>query len=294
MDNFVEKRFEIASIPSVSNLNIYKNYVNNIPNLSSEEETELAKRYFLDNCLKSAHKLILSQLKMVVRVANEYSGYNLPQEELIQEGNIGLMKAVKNFNPFKKVRLFTYAVVWVKAEMQNYILNNNKIVKLATTKNLKKLFFNLKSTQKELLEAGVAKKDLNKTIAKKLLVEESEVLAANSYFNGEVLSIEYDKDDDTNNNGIEIPEIETPESIMEKEDSTIYLQKHIKNAIQNLSQKEQEIVQARFFSDTKPTHQELSKKYSLSSERIRQLEKSALQKMQKYLQQQGVEKDFVS
>jgi RNA polymerase sigma-32 factor len=266
------------SYPSVQNFNAYKSFVASIPNLNENEERELLSKFKLNNCLESVQKLILSQLKTVVYLAYQFKNYGLPEEDLVQEGNIGLMKAVKNFDLSHKVRLYSYALIWIKAEMQGYILKNWKLVKIGTTKNLKKLFFNYKSVQKELIDQGVAKNQIVNKISEKLNVDIEDVREMSQYFGSDDLIIDLEKEDSPI---LQIAHDTTPElSYMESHDAekaSVELQK----AIKELNENQQKVINFRFFEEDKKTHKEIAKILNISSERVRQIEVEALNKMRK-------------
>jgi len=265
----------------VSSFEAYKNYVRLLPNMDEEEEVYLVKKLKEENCMSSAQKLILSQLKNVLYIASKYKGYGLPQEDLVQEGNIGLMKAVKNFELTHKVRLYTYALIWIKSEIQSYILKNWKIVKIATTQNLKKLFFSFKVTQKKLIDLGVSKADLIKNISLKLNVSEEDAREIQSYFSSEDLSLEGTLDE--SGVTIDIPTYNTPEiEYQEKHDNAFYEVK-LKNNLNKLTPNQQKVIQLRFYEEEKSTHKEISEILNVSSERVRQIEQEALLKLKKLM-----------
>jgi RNA polymerase sigma-32 factor len=266
-----------AMIP-INSLIGYKNFALSVPNLSQEEEKELSVDFKINNNLKSAQKLIMSQLKAVVKISNDYVHYGLPQEDLIQEGNIGLMKAVKNYDPWKNIRLYTYAIIWIKAEIQNYILNNWKLVKIATTKNFKKLFFNYSKLKNKFIEAGVEKKFLPKLIAKDLDVESYEVEEIQNYFSDNEESIHIDNEDGSFKS-IEIEDHKTPEKLIQKSKDEEKLSNLIQKELNHLNDKEKLIIENKFFSEDKVTNKDLAKILNVSAERVRQLEAIALNKL---------------
>ena len=182
----------VLNINPADDFNIYQQTINSFPSLSAEEEYELALRLKNENNLEAAKKLILSHLKLVIKIARSYSGYNLPHSDLVQEGNIGLMKAVKRFDPERGVRLVSFAIHWIKAEIQEYVVKNWRLVKTATTKAQRKLFFNLRSLKKSL-------KPLNmneiKSIAEELNVKEEEVKEMEYRFSGHEIAIDYGDDE---------------------------------------------------------------------------------------------------
>lgn len=271
-----------VNFPSVNNFYAYKQYAMSIPNLSEEEEQKLLETFKLENCLKSAHKLIMSQLKTVIFLARQYKNYGLSEEDLVQEGNIGLMKAVKNFDIQHKVRLYTYALVWIKAEMQSFILKNWKIVKIGTTKNLKKLFFNFKSIQKEMIDLNIDKKQLIETISQKLNVSKEEVKEIQNYFyNSEVeIDLNYENDEKP---AFELIEEVTPETLYIEYKDSEKENNLVKKALSILNEKQSKVIQLRYYTEDKKTHKEIAEMLGISSERVRQIENEALVKLKKQL-----------
>lgn len=269
-----------TSMPPISSFEAYKNYVNSIPKISEDDEFNLLKKLKEENCINSAQKLIISQLKTVLYIASKYKGYGLPQEDLVQEGNIGLMRAVKSFDIKQKVRLYSYAMIWIKSEIQSYILKNWKIVKIATTNNFKKLFFNFKGTQKELIDLGIPKHEIIKNISIKLGVSEIEALDMQSYFYSDDIQLGHDTD---NNNDFDIPHDKTPELEYEEKHDSFIIEEGIKNSINALSEKQQQVLKLRFYEEPRKTHKEISSLLNVSSERVRQIEKEALDKLKKLI-----------
>lgn len=269
-----------GNLSATTNLASYKNYVSNIPNLTAEEEWELLSKFKINNCLESTKKLILSQLKTVVHVAYQFRNYGMAEEDLIQEGNIGLMKAVKNFKLEHKVRLYSYALIWIKAEMQSYILKNWKLVKIGTTKDLKKLFFNFKSLQKNLIEQGVPRNQLSNLIAEKLNVNIDDVNDIDNYFNNADVVIEME---DSDSPILQIGHDNTPEKIYmethDKEKASTALVK----ALDLLNEKQKQVINMRYLTEEKQTHKEIASFIGVSSERVRQIEVEAITKMRKVL-----------
>lgn len=268
-----------TGMPPISSFEAYKHYVNSIPSISEEDETSLIRKFKEDDCISSAQKLIISQLKTVLYIASKYKGYGLPQEDLVQEGNIGLMRAVKNFELKHKVRLYSYALIWIKSEIQSYILKNWKIVKIATTNNFKKLFFNFKGTQKELIDLGIPKHELIKNLALKLGVSEHEVLDMQSYLYDDI-QLGHETED-----GLEfdIPYLQTPELDYEEKHDSLFMENALKKGMEALSEKQQQVLKLRFYEEPKKTHKEISELLNVSSERVRQIEVEALNKLKKLL-----------
>jgi RNA polymerase sigma-32 factor len=263
-------------------LETYIHSVNQIPMVSAEREQQLARRYREHNDLDAARELVLSHLRFVVRVARGYNGYGLPQADLIQEGNIGLMKAVKRFDPEVGVRLVSFAVHWVRAEIHEYILRNWRIVKVATTKAQRKLFFNLRSAKKRL---GWLNHEEVEGVAEDLGVSSRDVLemerrlsAHDAPYDGAVA----DNDDEgaafAPAGYLENPE-PGPEQEVELTQDEDQDQQHLQLALDSLDSRSREIVSRRWLSDSKSTLHELAEEFGVSAERIRQLEKAALEKM---------------
>jgi RNA polymerase sigma-32 factor len=268
-----------TGMPPISSFEAYRHYVNSIPSISEEDEAFLIKKFKEEDCITSAQKLIISQLKTVLYIASKYKGYGLPQEDLVQEGNIGLMRAVKNFEAKHKVRLYTYALIWIKSEIQSYILKNWKIVKIATTNNFKKLFFSFKGTQKELIDLGVPKHDLIKNLAFKLGVSEQEAYEIQSYFS-EDLQLGHESEDEPS---FDMPYLQTPELEYEEKHDSLFFEEALKKGMETLSEKQQQVLKLRYYEEPKKTHKEISSLLNVSSERVRQIEMEALDKLKKLI-----------
>jgi RNA polymerase sigma-32 factor len=263
-------------------LESYVRTVGGIPILSADEEQALAKRFYYDGDLQAARDLVLSHLRFVVHLARSYQGYGLPQADLIQEGNVGLMKAVKRFNPEVGVRLISFAVHWIKAEMHEYILRNWRIVKVATTKAQRKLFFNLRSSKKRL---GWLTQDETRAVAGELGVSEEEVARMEGRMAANDVSFESFGDDD-DEDGILSPahyleqEGANPEDVVAEEDWQVMATEKLASALASLDQRSRDIIQCRWLGDDKLTLHDLAARYDVSAERIRQIEKSAMKKLQ--------------
>ena len=270
-----------ALIPQ-GNIESYLRMINTYPMLTAEEEKSLGERLYYHDDVDAARQLILSHLRFVAHIARGYSGYGLPQADLIQEGNIGLMKAVRRFNPGMGVRLVSFAVHWIKAEIHEYVLKNWRIVKVATTKAQRKLFFNLRKNKQRLGWFNSAEVDL---VADELGVSRKDVLEMESRMAAQDMSFDIDSDDDDNS-------IVAPALYLE--DSNSDFSKSIENdnwendatdklhdALSQLDERSQDIIKARWLDadDSKSTLQVLADKYSVSAERIRQLEKNAMKKL---------------
>ena len=269
------------SAPGV-NLGAYISTVNQIPILTAEQEKELADRYFYDQDLDAAKMLVMSHLRFVVHIARSYAGYGLPQGDLIQEGNLGLMKAVKRFDPNMGVRLVSFAVHWIKAEIHEYVIRNWRIVKIATTKAQRKLFFNLRSLKKSskkltLEEAKSIAADLNVT-PEQVLEMEGRLTAYDAAFDAQ-------GDDDDENTTYVSPALYLednrydPARLIEEEDYEQQSTSALHDAMDQLDDRSRNILQRRWLDDDKSTLHELAAEYNVSAERIRQLEKNAMDKI---------------
>lgn len=267
-------------IPVVTNdsFDYYYHKIQEYEVLSPEEENELAKKQ-LEGCIKSAQKLVLSNLRFVVFVAKEYRGYNIPMADLVQEGNIGLMKAVKSFDPTKGVRLASYAVTYIKSAIMDYAIKNYNIVKIATTKAHRKLFFNLRSMKNKL---NLGETDL-KIIAKELNVTEDDVHYMNNgfYEMSNLIDINSKIDDENEENlYFEIEsDTPTPDQILISEQTENNGLEMLSQALAKLDNRSREIIHSRWLKEQPDTLKDLSHKYGVSIERIRQIEQQALKKM---------------
>jgi len=263
------------------NLESYINSIHSIGILSSEEEKKLAEDLYYRNDLDAARKLVLAHLRFVVHVAKTYSGYGLSEADLIQEGNIGLMKAVRRFNPEVGVRLISYAVHWIKAEIHEYVLRNWKIVKIATTKAQRKLFFNLRSKKKDL---GWLTEEEVKSISKDLGVKPSEVKEMEKRLSGIDMSfdpLEGDENEEANYAPANYLQDSSanPSEIIEKEDDSTLNTTQLYEALKQLDDRSRDIIYDRWLADEKLTLHELAEKYGISAERVRQIEQNAMKKV---------------
>ncbi|ATG57078.1 RNA polymerase factor sigma-32 [Pseudoalteromonas sp. 13-15] len=262
----------------------YLQAVSTIPMLKVEEEQELAKKLQEEGDLSAAKQLIMSHLRFVAHIAKSYSGYGLPQADLIQEGNIGLMKAVKRFDPSVGVRLVSFAVHWIKAEIHEFVLKNWRIVKVATTKAQRKLFFNLRKNKKRL---GWFNQAEVSTVASELGVSEKEVREMESRMSGQDMGFDLTGDDNDDAPTSTYSPVQyltdgSADLADDIEQQQWQEQSHTRlfSALKTLDERSQDIVSARWLSDDKATLQELAEKYSVSAERVRQLEKTAMKKLQ--------------
>lgn len=261
-----------------ANLDAYIQAVNGIAVLSPERERELAIALFEDGEVESARQLVMAHLRFVVYVARSYSGYGLSEADLIQEGNVGLMKAVRRFNPEFGVRLVSFAVHWIKAEIHEFILKNWRIVKIATTKPQRKLFFNLRSTKKRL---GWMNETEVHHVARELGVPVEDVRQMENRLAVHDESFELDSDDDDSYSPAQylFDESCDPAVISEADDFKDTQRKKLASAFKELDQRSQEIIQRRWLVDKKTTLHELAKTFGISAERVRQLEQNALKKL---------------
>ena len=265
----------------VNSIEAYLHYVNQIPMLTQEEEHDLAVRLQKNQELAAAKRLILSHLRYVARVAKGYLGYGLPLADLVQEGNIGLMKAVKRFNPDMGVRLVTFAMHWIKAEIHEYILRNWRIVKVATTKAQRKLFFNLRNLKKHL--GWMTQQEVN-DVAKDLGVKPETVREMEMRLAASDASFDAHNDQDDNEAhfapaGFLEDHRYNPAQQMENTDWSAQTSDTIYLALDQLDERSQDIIRTRWLNETKLTLQDLADKYQISAERVRQLEKNAMAKL---------------
>ena len=253
------------------------------PILSAEEEHELAVSLFENHDLDAARKLVLSHIRFVAFIAHGYKGYGLEQADLIQEGTIGLMKAVKKFNPYKKVRLASFAVYWIRAEIHEFIFKNWKIVKVATTKAQRKLFFKLKQAKAQIYQSLT--EEQAKDIAEDLGIKTSDVLEMEARLQFNDVGLIANEDENTNSPEYYLtdPNTQTPEQILVSEDDQKHSQQKLYQALSTLDERSLEILQARYLKEEKVTLHNLADKYGVSAERVRQLENKAMQKLKEAL-----------
>lgn len=267
---------------SVGSIQSYLDWINRLPMLTQEEEQDLANRNKYHQDLDAARQLVLSHLRLVAKIARGYSGYGLSQSDLIQEGNIGLMKAVKRFDPEVGVRLVSFAVHWIRAEIQEFVLRNWRIVRVATTKSQRKLFFKLRGFSKD---KNWLSQDEIKAIAEVLNVKEDEVALMEQRLTGQDVAFHADDDDDGESFQV------SPERFLESHEGDPALQLEHKTAQQSvlqglhdalsrLDERSQDILRERWLKGTdKATLHDLAAKYEISAERVRQLEKQAMKKI---------------
>jgi RNA polymerase sigma-32 factor len=261
------------------NLETYMRTVQSLPQLNAEEERALAERLYHQQDLEAARQLVLSSLRYVVPIARSYKGYGLQLGDLIQEGNIGLMKAVKRFNPMEKVRLMTFAVHWVRAEINEFVIKNWRIVKTATTKAQRKLFFKLRGAKKSLAWLGNDDAD---TVAEKLGVTRKDVLEMESRLYGQDMPVDMSADEEENENKhypVLVSQELDPESQLVAQSQSEFDLGHMQTALKQLDARSLDIIRQRWLSDQKTGLKALSEAYGVSMERIRQIEQQAIKKL---------------
>jgi RNA polymerase sigma-32 factor len=271
--------------PSVGGLSIYLAQIKKFPMLDAEEEYMLAKNWRENGNLQSAHKLVTSHLRLVAKIAMGYRGYGLPVNELISEGNLGLMQAVKKFDPEKGFRLATYAMWWIKAAIQEYVLRSWSLVKMGTTTAQKKLFFNLKKIKNQIAigQEGDLRDDQVKEISKRLDVESHEVINMNRRMMGQEKSLNDPiKSGETDEwQDWLVDDTLDQELIVSQKQEYDDKKELLNSAMKILNDREKEIITARRLAEEPKTLEDLSKKYKISRERIRQIETKAFEKLQK-------------
>ncbi len=268
----------------VGSLDSYIQAVNGVPVLSAEEEKALARRFRDENDLGAAREMVLSQLRFVVHIARGYLGYGLPLGDLIQEGNVGLMKAVKRFDPEMDVRLVSFAVHWIRAEIHEFVLRNWRLVKVATTKAQRKLFFNLRKAKKNL---GWLSADETEAVAKDLGVSAREVNEMELRLAGRDMSFDPAPGADEEEtyspaNYLPSPEID-PAQAVESANTASHANEQLAEALADLDDRSRDILAARWLAEKKETLQDLGKRHGVSAERIRQLEQQAMRKLRAQL-----------
>lgn len=282
-------QLQLASMNvSVGSLDSYIHQVNQIPMLTLEEEQAYAERFHSEGDLEAARHLVLAHLRYVVRVARGYLGYGLALNDLIQEGNVGLMKAVKRFDPKMGVRLVSFAVHWIKSEIHEFVLRNWRIVKIATTKAQRKLFFNLRQMKNRL---GWFTHEEVDAVAQDLGVSREDVLQMEMRLNVNAMDVSYDAPDaDDSDDAYKAPERylynvnDDPALILEKEDAGLQGREKLLVALEQLDERSQDILQQRWLAEDKLTLHDLAEKYGVSAERVRQLEKNAMKKLRQCME----------
>jgi len=272
-------------LSSEGNLVFYLQEIKKFPILSADEEFMLAKRYKEQGDTKAAHKLVTSHLRLVAKIAMGYRGYGLPITDLISEGNVGIMKAVKKFDPDKGFRLATYAMWWIRAQIQEYVLHSWSLVKIGTTAAQKKLFFNLKKLKNQLksIDDDTLSPDNIREIANRLDVKEAEVIDMENrlYTKDHSLNTPVSQEADVEWQDMIIDENDTQDIIFENKNEYNYRKNLFTKALDVLNPREKEIIKLRRLSEKPKKLEELSQKYKISRERVRQIEEKAIQKLQK-------------
>jgi RNA polymerase sigma-32 factor len=280
MEDIMNTAIQTVHLVPGANLSAYMQTVNSIPLLSAEREHELAEQLYYHENVESARELVMAHLRFVVHIAKSYQGYGLPLADLVQEGNVGLMKAVRRFNPEKGVRLVSFAVHWIKAEMHEYVLRNWRIVKVATTKAQRKLFFNLRGAKKKLAwltndeahavagDLGVDVAEVRKMEGRLASVDMGFDAGADDEEEGYVAPAHYLEDSSAN-----------PAQMMEDSDWQDNNLLHLNLALDKLDERSRDILNNRWLGEKKATLHELAGKYDVSAERIRQLEQNAMKKL---------------
>ncbi len=276
------------ALPPVGNLEAYISAAHRFPMLTPEREQELARRLRDNDDLEAAREMVMSHLRLVVSISRQYLGYGLPHGDLIQEGSIGLMKAVKRFDPDRGVRLVSFAMHWIKAEIHEYVLRNWRLVKVATTKAQRKLFFNLRSMK---TSPGTLSPDEVETIAADLNVRTSDVIEMETRMGGQDIALDKPSDDEEGFSPLSYlvaPEAQ-PDTVLEAREHDHLQSEGIKEALASLDERSRRIVEARWLRDEDDggsvTLQELGTEYGVSAERIRQIEAKALKTMRTALVQ---------
>ena len=272
-------------LSSEGNLSIYLQEIKKFPILTAEEEYMLAKRYKEHGDTEAAHKLVTSHLRLVAKIAMGYRGYGLPVTDLISEGNVGIMQAVKKFDPERGFRLATYAMWWIRAQIQEYVLHSWSLVKIGTTAAQKKLFFNLKKLKNQLssIEAGNLSPENAREIASRLNVKEAEVLDMdNRLFSGDQsLNVQVGEEGDTEWQDMLVDSNDTQDNILANSNELSFRKKIFEQALEVLNEREKEIITLRKLKEKPVKLEELSKKFNISRERVRQIEEKAFEKLQK-------------
>ena len=272
-------------LSSEGNLSFYLQEIKKFPILSAEEEYMLAKRYKEHGDADAAHKLVTSHLRLVAKIAMGYRGYSLPVTDLISEGNVGIMQAVKKFDPEKGFRLATYAMWWIRAQIQEYVLHNWSLVKIGTTAAQKKLFFNLRKLKNQLvsMESGNLSPENVREIASRLDVKETEVINMDNrlYTGDQSLNVQLGEEANTEWQDMLVDDKDTQDKAFEKKDEFLYRKKMFKKAFAILNDREKEIITLRKLSENPLKLEDLSIKYKISRERVRQIEEKALEKLKK-------------
>ena len=272
-------------LSSEGSLSFYLQEIKRFPILTAEEEYMLAKRYKEHGDTQAAHKLVTSHLRLVAKIAMGYRGYGLPVTDLISEGNVGIMQAVKKFDPEKGFRLATYAMWWIRAQIQEYVLHSWSLVKIGTTAAQKKLFFNLKKLKNQLesIDDGNLSPENVREIANRLDVKEAEVkdMEGRLFSGDQSLNVQIGHEANTEWQDMIVDDSEAQDKIVEKKDEYLHRKKLFNEALKILNPREKEIIELRRLKDKPKKLEELSQKFKISRERVRQIEEKAMEKLQK-------------
>lgn len=274
----------MSNLPVVKNsLETYLIQINQFPLLTPEEEFELAVKYRKYNDISAAHKLITSNLRFVVKVAFEYKSYGMKLLDLIQEGNIGLMMAVKKFDPYKGIRFISYAIWWIRAYIQNFIIKSWSLVKIGTTQAQKKLFYKIGKVRKALEEGKGGKENRYDLLAEDLDVSKEEIIEMEQRMASRDLSLDTPLDEEHELTHLELLQEESPnqEEVLAREEEKRIWEREVQNAMKRLNDKEVYVIKNRIMSDSPLTLQEIGNHLKLSRERVRQIESEALKKLKK-------------
>jgi|TARA_B100000809_G_scaffold219272_1_gene226390 RNA polymerase sigma-32 factor len=272
-------------LSSEGSLSLYLQEIKRFPILTAEEEYMLAKRYKEHGDAEAAHKLVTSHLRLVAKIAMGYRGYGLPVTDLISEGNVGIMQAVKKFDPEKGFRLATYAMWWIRAQIQEYVLHSWSLVKIGTTAAQKKLFFNLRKLKNQLgsIDDGSLSPENVREIANRLNVKEAEVkdMEGRLFSGDQSLNVQIGHEANTEWQDMIVDDSETQDKVFEKKDEYLHRKKLFNEALKILNPREKEIIKLRRLRDKPKKLEELSQQFNISRERVRQIEEKAIEKLQK-------------
>ncbi len=296
-EDIVEKEHFNKSLPApTTSIEKYLAEISNYPILSREEEYKLAMRYKKHGDLEAARKLISSNLRFVIKIANEYRGYGLNPMDLIQEGNVGLMHAVKRFDPTRGYRLISYAVWWIRAYIHNYIIKNWSLVKLGTTQAQRKLFYKLRSAKHKMdIEDENLSPEDYKTLAEEFGVSDEAVIEMEQRMGGKDLSLDAQVKEGSETTHADLLESEesNQEEVITKAEEEEEIKRGLEIALRSLKERERFVLENRILTDKPLTLEELGTKLNLSRERIRQIENAALKKMKGVLERMGVSSSFL-
>tara|TARA_B100001245_G_scaffold40420_1_gene25902 strand:+ start:64 stop:915 length:852 start_codon:yes stop_codon:yes gene_type:complete len=272
-------------LSSEGSLSFYLQEIKRFPILTAEEEYMLAKRYKEHGDTQAAHKLVTSHLRLVAKIAMGYRGYGLPVTDLISEGNVGIMQAVKKFDPEKGFRLATYAMWWIRAQIQEYVLHSWSLVKIGTTAAQKKLFFNLRKLKNQLgsIDDGSLSPENVREIANRLNVKEAEVkdMEGRLFSGDQSLNVQIGHEANTEWQDMIVDDSEAQDKVFEKKDEYLHRKKLFNEALKILNPREKEIIKLRRLRDKPKKLEELSQQFNISRERVRQIEEKAIEKLQK-------------